>query len=79
MVLDRITETLRTLRDQGTTMLLVEQNARFAFPLADRGYVPKVGRVTLGDRDRLASSEQLIDAYLGISPTTPPARPDPFG
>ncbi len=68
VVLDRITETLRSLRDQGTTMLLVEQNARFAFALADRGYVLEVGRVTLeGDRDQLASSEQLIDAYLGIS------------
>jgi branched-chain amino acid transport system ATP-binding protein len=75
IVLDRITETLRTLRDQGTTMLLVEQNARFAFALADRGYVLEVGRVTLeGDRDQLASSEQLIDAYLGVSltDTAPP-------
>ena len=70
VVLDRITEALRALRDQGTTMLLVEQNARFAFALADRGYVLEVGHVTLeGDRDRLASSEQLVDAYLGISLT----------
>jgi branched-chain amino acid transport system ATP-binding protein len=68
VVLDRITETLRALRERGTTMLLVEQNARFAFALADRGYVLEVGRVTLeGDRDQLAGSEQLIDAYLGVS------------
>ena len=68
VVCERITETLRSLKEEGTTMLLVEQNARFALALADRGYVLEVGRVTLeGDRDQLASSEHLVDAYLGLS------------
>lgn len=68
VVLDRIVEALRSLRENGTTMLLVEQNARFALSLADRGYVLEVGRVTLeGRRDQLAQSEQLVDAYLGVS------------
>jgi branched-chain amino acid transport system ATP-binding protein len=68
VVLDRIAETFRSLREDGTAMLLVEQNARFAFSLADRGYVLEVGRVTLeGRRAELARSEQLVDAYLGVS------------
>lgn len=56
------------LRDQGTTVLLVEQNARAALKIADRGYVLETGRVTLeGTAEELISDERMQQAYLGVT------------
>jgi len=63
---ERIFEMIRTIQKQGTTILLVEQNARAALGLADRGYVMEMGEVTLTDSAaRLAENPQVQAAYLG--------------
>jgi branched-chain amino acid transport system ATP-binding protein len=59
-------DTVASLREQGTTVLLVEQNARRALHLADRGYVMETGRiVTEGPGPDLAGDKSVIEAYLG--------------
>jgi branched-chain amino acid transport system ATP-binding protein len=56
------------LRERGTTILLVEQNARAALELADRAYVMESGKVVLeGSAAELAADERVQTAYLGIS------------
>jgi branched-chain amino acid transport system ATP-binding protein len=64
----RIMGVLRSLRERtGLTVLLVEQNARSALSVADRGIVLNLGRiVAAGDPDRLAADDQLRHAYLGF-------------
>jgi branched-chain amino acid transport system ATP-binding protein len=57
---------LRLNREQGTTVLLVEQNARLAFDLCPRAYVLEAGRITLsGASAELAQSAAVQAAYLG--------------
>jgi branched-chain amino acid transport system ATP-binding protein len=54
------------LREHGTTILLVEQNARAALHLADRGYVMETGKVVLeGRSEELLGDERVQEAYLG--------------
>jgi branched-chain amino acid transport system ATP-binding protein len=54
------------LREHGTTILLVEQNARAALRLADRGYVLETGTVVVeGTSEELLSDERVQEAYLG--------------
>lgn len=56
------------LREQGTTILLVEQNARAALDLADRAYVLESGQVVLAGPSReLAADERVQAAYLGLT------------
>jgi len=58
---------IRDLREQGTTILLVEQNARQALEFSDRAYVMEVGKVTLSDSGKnLLNNDTVIKAYLGI-------------
>src|SRR3974390_3351452 len=57
---------LRELKDRGTTILLVEQNARAALKLADRGYVIETGRIILdGTAAELQDDPEVKRAYLG--------------
>ena len=57
---------IRELRERGTTILLVEQNAQKALQVADRAYVMEVGRITLVDTAaNLLRNEEVIHAYLG--------------
>jgi len=56
------------LREHGTTILLVEQNARAALKLADRGYVMETGNVVLeGTCEELLGDARVQEAYLGVS------------
>ncbi len=65
-LVEEIYRIIGELRDEGTTILLVEQNARKALATATRGYVMEVGRIVLADRaDRLAATESVRRAYLG--------------
>lgn len=58
---------IKTLKAQGMTILLVEQNALAALDIADRGYVLETGTVTLtGTGQELISNEQVRAAYLGM-------------
>jgi len=66
LVIEEIFRTIRTLRDSGTTILLVEQNAHQALLVADRAYVMELGRVVLsGPAAELREHEVLRKTYLG--------------
>ncbi|HBD09735.1 MAG TPA: branched-chain amino acid ABC transporter ATP-binding protein, partial [Syntrophobacteraceae bacterium] len=66
LLVQRILETLVQLRDQGLTILLVEQNARAALQVADRGYVLETGRMVMeGAAGDLLADHDLKRAYLG--------------
>jgi len=57
----------RINREEGTTILLVEQNARLALQVADYGYVMEGGRVVLeGNSDELRTNEDVKEFYLGL-------------
>jgi branched-chain amino acid transport system ATP-binding protein len=61
-----IFDVIRQIRGQGTTIVLVEQNARMALAIADRGYVLETGEVRLSDRaDALLANPEVQAAYLG--------------
>jgi branched-chain amino acid transport system ATP-binding protein len=63
---EKIFEIIHEINEQGTTILLVEQNALMALDAADRGYVLETGRVALADdAKRLRENEQVRKAYLG--------------
>ena len=65
---ERIFEIVKTINEQGTSILLVEQNALMALDAADRGYVLETGRVVLADSAAaLRSNEQVRKTYLGES------------
>jgi len=62
-----IFRTIRRLKDDGKTILLVEQNAAMALKVADRAYVLELGRVVQsGPTDELGRSETLKSHYLGV-------------
>ncbi len=66
LMMKRIMSTVQTLQGQGTTILLVEQNARAALRLADKGYVLEVGKIVLeGTGKDLLASDDVRKAYLG--------------
>ncbi len=68
VLVDSIFDTIKDLHDQGTTILLVEQNARMALQVANRGYVLQTGEVILSDTaERLRENPMVQKAYLGIS------------
>ena len=66
IMMTKIMDTIKELRDQGTTILLVEQNAQAALSLADRGYVMETGTIVLEDAGpALLSNDAVRKAYLG--------------
>ncbi len=68
VLVDNVFDTIRRLHDEGTTILLVEQNARMALQVADRGYVLQSGEVVLSDTAaNLRQNEMVQKAYLGIT------------
>jgi branched-chain amino acid transport system ATP-binding protein len=63
---ERIFDIIRTINEQGTSILLVEQNALMALDAADRGYVLETGNIALADDAKaLKSNEQVRKTYLG--------------
>jgi branched-chain amino acid transport system ATP-binding protein len=66
IIVRNIFQVLREVRDTGVTILIVEQNARMALKLADRGYVLEVGKLSHeGSSRELLSSPEIQAAYLG--------------
>lgn len=66
IIVNQIMEILKQLNEKGTTILLIEQNARKALKLCDRAYLMNVGHiVTEGRGEELLANEQLMQAYLG--------------
>jgi branched-chain amino acid transport system ATP-binding protein len=67
VLVESIFEVIRQLNQQGTTILLVEQNAHMALQVAHRGYVLETGRIVLeGTARELAENPQVQAAYLGM-------------
>jgi branched-chain amino acid transport system ATP-binding protein len=65
---EKIFEIVKEINDQGTPILLVEQNALMALETANRGYVMETGRIALADdAKKLQENEQVRETYLGIS------------
>jgi branched-chain amino acid transport system ATP-binding protein len=68
VLVDSIFDTIKQLHKEGTTILLVEQNARMALQVANRGYVIQTGEVILSDTaDRLRENQTVQKAYLGVA------------
>jgi branched-chain amino acid transport system ATP-binding protein len=66
LVVRDIFRTIRTINESGTSVLLVEQNARHAFETASRGYVLQTGRIMIsGSCAELAKDTRVREAYLG--------------
>ena len=66
ILVEQIFDIIRQLHTNGTTILLVEQNAQMALSVADRAYVLETGKITLsGTGKELAESDEVRKAYLG--------------
>ncbi len=66
LLVKEIFSIIRTLHDQGITVLLVEQNAKMALSIADRAYVLEAGHITMqGNADDLLHDDKVRKAYLG--------------
>lgn len=67
VLVESIFETIQEINKEGTTILLVEQNAQMALSVADRGYVLQTGEIVLHETaDKLKENEMVQKAYLGI-------------
>ncbi len=67
LLVESIFETIQTINQEGTTILLVEQNALMALQIAHRGYVIQTGEIVLQDSAAaLRNNEMVQKAYLGI-------------
>jgi branched-chain amino acid transport system ATP-binding protein len=68
LLVEQIFLTLRKLRDEGLTIVLVEQNAQIAMEFAERGYVMELGKIVLEDSTpKLKTNEKVRQVYLGVS------------
>ena len=66
-IVDDVFEVIASIQQSGTTVVLVEQNARRALATADYGYVLEIGEVVHeGPAGDLLVDERVIEAYLGI-------------
>ncbi len=67
ILVDEVLDTVRKLKEEGMTILLVEQNVREALELADRGYVLQTGRIMAeGSGQELLASDMFRKAFLGM-------------
>ncbi len=68
VLVDQIFNVIRQLHAEGTTILLVEQNAHMALQVADRGYVLQTGEIVLKDDAKKLQQNQMVQqVYLGIA------------
>jgi len=67
VIVQALARTVRTLRERGYTIVMVEQNFRFAAPLADRFYVMEHGRIVQGfAQAELAQRQEMLAEFLGV-------------
>jgi branched-chain amino acid transport system ATP-binding protein len=67
LLVELIFDIIKKLNEEGTTILLVEQNALMALSIADRGYVLQTGEVVLADQaDKLMKNDMVQKTYLGV-------------
>ena len=68
ILVESIFDTIKTINQEGTTILLVEQNAQMALSVANRGYVLQTGQIVVEDSaDNLQKNEMVQKAYLGVT------------
>ena len=66
IIVEQIFDIIRTISKQGVTILLVEQNAKLALEIANRGYVMESGKITIsGKASDLLNDPKVLSAYLG--------------
>ncbi|MEI7772189.1 MAG: ABC transporter ATP-binding protein, partial [Chloroflexales bacterium] len=67
VLVEQIFEIIKDINKQGTTILLVEQNALMALGVATRGYVLQTGQIVLEDSAKALSENEMVQkAYLGL-------------
>ena len=67
LIVKEIFGVIRSLRDEGNTILLIEQNARMALKIADRAYVLESGRIAIqGNARELLDKDSVKKSYLGV-------------
>jgi branched-chain amino acid transport system ATP-binding protein len=67
LLVEEVARFIIEIRRQGTTVLLVEQNAELALSISDRGYVLETGRIVLeGTSEELLRNKQVEESYLGV-------------
>lgn len=67
IIVEGIMEIIKEINKQGTTILLIEQNAKAALKLADRGYILETGEIVMHDRaEVLRGDDAVVKAYLGV-------------
>jgi len=67
VIVQTLGRVIRTLKAKGLTIVLVEQNFRFAAPLADRHYVVEHGRIVATvNKDELADKTAMLNEFLGV-------------
>ena len=70
-IVERIGGVVKEINEQGTSVVLVEQNAAMALEVADRAYVLEVGRISLeGPAAELAKTDEVRNRYLGVAENT---------
>lgn len=71
LIVAEIFNIIKEIKEDGTTVLLVEQNAKQALKIADYGYVMETGKIIIeGPADDLLKDERIVRAYLGKKKTT---------
>jgi len=66
LMVQKVFETIRAVAAEGVTILLIEQNAKLALEVCDRGYVMESGEIALeGPAGELLSNPKVREAYLG--------------
>jgi branched-chain amino acid transport system ATP-binding protein len=67
LLVELIFDIIKKLNEEGTTILLVEQNALMALSIAHRGYVLQTGEIVLSDEaDKLMKNDMVQKTYLGV-------------
>jgi branched-chain amino acid transport system ATP-binding protein len=67
MLVQQIRDVIVEINQQGTSVLLIEQNARMALSIADYGYIMETGKVVMdGDPSKLLGDEDVQEFYLGL-------------
>lgn len=71
LIVAEIFNIIKEIKEEGTTVLLVEQNAKQALKIADYGYVMETGKIIVeGPAEDLLKDERIVEAYLGKKKTT---------
>jgi branched-chain amino acid transport system ATP-binding protein len=75
VLVQEVFKVIKEIKETGTTILLVEQNARMALLIADRGYLLETGKMVLTDSaSALLNNQQMKEHYLGGGAKTKEAR-----